>query len=241
MEKLEQTLIQLGFGEDERSVYRVLLEFGPQSITEAARKAGIYRPDVYAAIERLYAKQLVSIVPEGKRKVYVAAPPRRLKTLLAEILQEFDDALPSIEESVRYVPDKPVLHVLEGKKGVSAVFSDLVDTLGKGETFYRITSERNLAKTNAYLPHDYRERRDKKQLERFVLMRADIGKQKKTHMERATKYLPDEADLKSDVIELIYAHKVAIIDLNTETSLILESPALADFHKKIFQLLYRKL
>ena len=241
MEKLEQVLKQLGFSDNERTVYRGLLEFGPQSITDLARKIGLYRPDVYQALGRLTAKRLVTTAPRGKRKVYVAAPPRALRTLLGDLLSGFDDALPAIEEEVRFVPEKPTLHVLEGKKGLTAAFADVIDTLKKGETFYRITSERDLAHANSYLPRDYRERRDKKELERFVIMRPDIGVQKKSRMERAAKYLPADANLTSDVIELVYAHKVAFLDLNTETALIIESAPLADFHKKLFQLLYRKL
>jgi len=169
-----------------------------------------------------------------------------LRNLVEASLLELDHALPKLAERYKMRGKAPFVRVFEGKKGITAVFNNLVERLPKGGTFYRISAERDLARTNSYLPKDYREKRDAKSLERFVITERAIGEQKKKRMERAMKYFPC-GDKKSDVvfdqdtIELIYADTIALVDLNTETALVVESPPLAEFQKKLFRLLYQKL
>ena len=135
-----------------------------------------------------------------------------------------------------------MIKVLEGKKGIGYVFSDVVNSLQKGETFYRYTSEKDLDKVNSYLPKDYRQRRDAKHLERLVISNTVSGKQKKPRLERFIKFIPPEdAQFNQNIIQLIYGNKIAIIDLNKEMSIILQNQLLADFQKTIFKLLYKKL
>jgi hypothetical protein len=50
------------------------------------------------------------------------------------------------------------------------VFSDIINSLEAGDVFYRVSSERDVDLANKYLPKNYREIRDKKQLERYVIM-----------------------------------------------------------------------
>jgi len=39
----------------------------------------------------------------------------------------------------------------------------------------------------------------------------------------------------------IYGHKVAYIDFNTETSIVIENPMIAEFQRKLFKLAYNSL
>jgi sugar-specific transcriptional regulator TrmB len=184
----------------------------------------------------------VLTVIEGKRKQFVAAPPERVSDLFADLAQEMDEALPVLTREYAKSQETPTITHHEGRSGVTGIFADLVESTKRGETFYRYSSEKDLSHTNTYLPRDYRKKRDEKKLERFVITAPRIGKGKKVRMERAMKYIPEGFDLfDQDIIELIYAHKVAFIDLNTESGFVIESAPLADFHKKLFRLLYQKL
>ncbi|MDP3771421.1 MAG: hypothetical protein Q8R16_03925, partial [bacterium] len=59
---------------------------------------------------------------------------------------------------------------------------------------------------------------------------------------RAVKVVPPAYNLfQYDVVQLIYANKVAFMDYNTETALIIENSAVAEFQKNMFKLLYDKL
>lgn len=87
-----------------------------------------------------------------------------------------------------------------------------------------------------------RKLRDQKQLERFVITNAATQERKKPRLEKSVKIVPRNFDLfEYDATELIYADKIAFVDYNTETAVIIENPKLAEFQKKIFKLLFMKL
>lgn len=242
MQEIEKLLTNIGIGVQARSVYGALYTHGPLSVVHIAEKSGLYRPQVYEALEELISRKMVSVATKGKRKLYVAAPPAMLRDIALEFLATVERRLPELEEGYYRGESKPSIVTHEGRSGVTSVFADLVAASAKGETFYRYSSECDLDRTNTYLPRDYRKKRDAKKLERFVITAPRIGKGKKVRMERAMKYIPEGFDLfDQDVIELIYANKVAFIDLNTETSFIITNAKLAEFHKKLFRLLYQKL
>ena len=61
-------------------------------------------------------------------------------------------------------------------------------------------------------------------------------------LERELITIPAELDDFDDNISLsIYGNKIAYIDFSTESSIIIEHQALADFHKKMFRMLYVSL
>lgn len=242
MEKLHAILRSLGLDKDEIRLYGTLFTDGGMSVVDIARKLSLHRPRVYALLEQLRVRGLIDVHLRGKRQEYIAVSPERLKDIVMRIAEDTEQVLPELDRHYRGGKEKPSIATYEGAAGVTAVFRDLVESAARGETFYRYTSEKDLDRTNRYLPRDYRKIRDAKKLERFVITAPRIGKGKKVRMERAMKFIPPGFDLfDQDIIELLYADKVAFIDLNTETSFIIESKALADFHKKLFRLLYQKL
>ncbi len=242
MEKLSQLLSSLGVSHEEASLYTLLFTEGALSVTEITKQGKLHRPRAYTLLASLRARGLVDVHVQGKRQSYVAASPEKLKDIVTRMAQQTDSIFSELRSMYGGGKEKPAITVHEGGAGVTQVFRDLVESSKKGETFYRYSSEKDLDRTNAYLPRDYRKMRDAKGLERFVITAPRIGKGKKVRMERAMKFIPEGFDLfDQDVIELIYGAKVAFIDLNTETSFIIESPKLADFHKKLFRLLYQKL
>ena len=242
MDKLRQLLSAIGIDEQAIGVYTHLFISGESSMIDIAHALSIHRPRLYQLIDDLTLRGLVVTVTHGKRKKYMAAPPERVSDIFTALSKEMNDVLPQLSREYRQSKEKPVMTHFEGRTGVTNVFADVVESTKRGETFYRFSSEKDLDHTNTYLPRDYRKRRDEKKLERFVITAPRVGKGKKARMERAMKYIPEGYDLfDQDVIELIYANKVAFIDLSTEHSFVIESAALADFHKKLFRLLYQKL
>jgi hypothetical protein len=65
---------------------------------------------------------------------------------------------------------------------------------------------------------------------------------KKYRPERDLVIIPKKIDEFDDnVFMSIYADKVAYIDFNTESSIIIENKQIADFQKKLFRLLFKSL
>lgn len=242
-DKINNLLKKLGLTEPEISVYFYLLERGlALSVSDIAKGILSFRPIVYKALPLLSEKNLVSSVVKGKRKQYIAEPPEKIRNMLADLSVDIEETIPDLEDIYRQPKNKPTVRFLEGRKGIAYVFADILDSVKRGDVFYRYTSSKDLKKTNSYLPKDYRKRRDDKNLERYVISSEAVESQKEPDLNRNTKIVPPEFDLfNQNIVQIIYGPKVAIIDINTETALIIENEQFADFQKKIFKLLYSKL
>ncbi len=241
-----EILSKIGLSEHESSVYISLVKMGPMTVSGISRETRLHRPSVYKVLPELQEKGFVSVTPKGKRKKYVAEPPRRLRALVENMGSNFDNMLSELEAEYGSSETKPIIKYLEGGSGIKFVFEDLITSLKRGETYYRYTSEseKDKSKANKYLPQDFRKRRDNKDIERLVICNeSTFGRKKqKQTLNRSLKMIPAEYDLFDyDVSMFIYDDKVAYIDYNTETAFIVENKTISEFQKKIFRLLYNKL
>jgi sugar-specific transcriptional regulator TrmB len=242
MEKISLFLEKLGFDRKEVVVYLTLLENGAMHVSDIAVKSKLYRPDVYRSIDVLEEKSAISKTLKGKRTFYVAEDPKKLKNVIDDLSVEFDEKISDLEEVYNKGKQKTSLRVFEGKKGIESIFLDVVTSLKRKEVFYRYSSSADQKKTNSYLPKDYRLIRDKKNLERFVITSEAVGKTKKGRMERDMKFIPEIDDsFDQNIVQFIYGNKVAFIDVESETGMIIENQRMADFQERIFRILYSKL
>lgn len=240
--EINEILQKIGLSEKESRIYIALLKSGPANVSDICRRIGIHRPLIYKVLPDLIEKGIVSISPKGKRKEFTAESPEKLKGLFIKLTQDFEMAIPELEQMHQAAGKRPIVKFLQGRKGLQFVFEDLIASLKKGDVFYRYSSRKETTFGDKYLPQNYRKLRDQKQLERFVITNESIAKIKKPRLERAVKIVPPKYDLFSyDIAQLIYGNKIAFLDYNTETAAIIENPQIAEFQKKIFKLLYDKL
>jgi sugar-specific transcriptional regulator TrmB len=238
----KEILQKIGLSEDESAVYLALLRFGALSISQLSEKTKLYRPSVYKAIPSLEEKGLAHSTKKGKRKLYMATSPEKLSSLLSSLGNDLSRALPDMLAEFNKKEKRPFVIFLDGVAGIRRVYDDIVTTLKKGDTFYRYSSSRSPKKRDYYVSRDYPKKRDEKQLERYVITSEGAGKLKKPKFEKSVKTVPKSFDLfEYDITQIIYADKIAFVDYNTETAIIIENPVIAQFQQKIFKLLFLKL
>ena len=241
----QQFLEKLGFSKHESALYLALLEYGRSSVSELSRKTGLYRTQIYDALGGLIREELVTVSPKGKYKVYTAESPKLLEKKFLDLSNRFDEEIAELS-SLQHSPDteRPIVKYIEGQKGITAIHDDIVTTLKRGDIYYRYSSSKitkNEWRHN-YLSKKYRILRDQKKLERMVITNLPNKLQKRSRLEREIKVVPPDFDLfEYNVSQVIYGNKVAVIDYNTETAVVIENPTIAKFQQKIFQLLFRKL
>lgn len=233
---------RLGYPKHAEKVYEaVLTSEVALAVSTIATHTKLPRMTVYRCLESLVTDALIEPVTVGKRTFYGPGTPGRL----AEVTRLADAESGQIAAAYtqKYSADAPrSVRFLHGAAGIRAAFDDVIEHTPKSETFFRYTSEKDLAKVNAYLARDYRERRDKKKLERKVISNAISGMQKKSRLERFIRFIPEEAaQFQQNIIQLVYGKRVSIIDLNKEEVMIVENEHLAEFQKTIFRLLYERL
>lgn len=243
--KHELFLQKLGLTPRESIVYLTLLQHGQMGVSDISRKCGLYRTDIYLALGRLIEEGLATVLLKGKYRAYKAAPPKTLEKKFLELASSFDeeiDALCVIEHTAS--GDRPVINYVEGQKGITDIHDDIVTTLKKGDVYYRYSSSvaAGIEKRPNYLSKKYRVLRDQKQLERKIITNAAYKAIKHSRLEREIKVVPSDFDLfEFNISQIIYGDKVAVIDYNTETAVVIENKTIAKFQAKIFELLFRKL
>ena len=235
-------LEKLGLNKHEKGVYLTLVKHGSLNVTEIERKGRLHRPAVYKGLEKLLEKELIRISIKKKTKYYQAEHPRKLKQLVEDLSEEVDTAILEIQDLFRPQGARVAVEFFEGRDGIKSIFKDIVTTLKRGDTFYRFSSSRDVKRANTYLPKNYRHIRDAKRLERLVITNKKAAVTKKPRLERFIKTIPYDLDPFSyDVTQIIYGNRVAYIDYNSETGVIIENPLIASFQKGIFTLVYKQL
>jgi sugar-specific transcriptional regulator TrmB len=219
------------------AVYLALEKGGPMHASAIARSARVHRPALYLSLAALKEKKLLTLTTFGKRTFYAAKPRAHIDALLHGARAASDALL-----AERPARSSMGIRYFEGDKGITAVFTDVLEHSKRGDTFYRYTSERDLDAVNRLLPSDYRNKRDAKRLERQVISNPESGARKRSRLERFIKYLGnDKESFRHNAIQLIYGSRIAFIDLNEKRSFIIDNSTLADFQKTIFRALYRRL
>jgi len=238
-------LTKLGLSAHESVVYVALLEYGKMGVSEIARKTELHRTMIYEALLGLDREGLVGTELKGKYKIYVAESPKKLEAKFLELSNQFDEKINELSQIKRARTTlRPAIKYVEGRKGITAIYDDIVDTLKKGDVYYRYSSAKvnGVEKRDSYLSKKYRMLRDQKELERKVITNVANKEQKRPRVEREVKVVPSDFDLfEYNVSQVIYGNKFAVIDYNTETAVVVDDATIAKFQSKIFELLFRKL
>jgi len=239
----QRILEKIGLNKHEGAIYLALLELGPSHIAQISEKTSIHRPLIYKALPSLIDRKLVTQTKRGKRTIFMAEPPNRLEGLFDDLKIDFFEILPDLEDQYSNNELKPRVRFLEGRDGTKRIFDDIVRSLKKGDVFYRYSSNRDgQEKKDKYVPRGYRKMRDEKKLERQVITNDQTAQHKIAKLDRFVKIMPNDfGPFDHNVTEIVYGDKIAFIDYNSETAMIIESKRIADFQRHIFKMLYKKL
>lgn len=240
--EFEELFKRLGCSAHTHEVYQHLYESTkPVLVAHLALAVGVSRAQIYRNLDELLERRLVSVVHVGKRTGYRAESPRRIEEEFTRVMKRVTRSVESY--TARREKELPqYIRFFTGFSGIRAVFDDVVAHTPKKDTFYRYTSERDLASVNKYLSPQYRKERDRRKLERLVISNPISGKQKKPRLERFIKYIQPEVNtFDQNIIQLVYGNRLAFINLNTEEAFVIEDASLASFQRVIFGQLYRKL
>jgi DNA-binding transcriptional ArsR family regulator len=242
MKKYLSLFRRLGLSDKEARIYLDLLAHGMSSVAAVVERTGLHRPEAYRYLPVLRERGFVSEVRKGKRRLFTPESPAAVRGLVQGLSRDADALLPELEGMYARAERRPHVKFAEGPKAVTAVFADIVDTLRPGATFYRVSAERDVDRANAYLPADYRARRDAKNLERYVIMSERSARKKRPRLERDLVVIPPSLDeFDDDVQMIVYGDRVAYIEYGSETAVTIHDPNVAKFQAKLCRLLFRAL
>jgi sugar-specific transcriptional regulator TrmB len=109
-----------------------MLELGPASVQDIAKKAGINRTTTYVMLEGLKKHGLVSTFERGKKTMFAAENPQALVEILTRQSNEIaakknklEESLPRLLAIFNTVDDKPRVRFLEGEEPLREIMQKI--------------------------------------------------------------------------------------------------------------------
>jgi sugar-specific transcriptional regulator TrmB len=237
---LAEKLEGAGLDKKEAAVYLAVLEIGPASISDIAKKATIKRPTTYHYIEGLAKRGLIYKTSRGKRTLYNADDPQKLATVLEEKKRNIEKLIPELQSLYLSAPKQPRIKFYEGKEGIMTVYEEIFNTtqiiyaVFSPEKFFEVfTKEEDkrfseILKTAGGRIHNLLELSEK--AKEFVKYDYYKG------IERS-KFLPEDIKFSTDI--LIAGDKVAMISFQNLTAVIIQNEEIADTLRVLLKFIWK--
>ncbi|TAN33416.1 hypothetical protein EPN28_02600 [Patescibacteria group bacterium] len=144
---IQNTLKELGLGENEALLYEVLLKTPDATIPQLRQQTNFSRTMLYYVLDNLIASDLATEKKPGagdksKKTMYNAAPPEKLEDFVADQEKEIQrqkamlgDVLGDLKSSYRLAHHKPGVKFYEGPEGIKEVTFDSLKAKGEIYTF----------------------------------------------------------------------------------------------------------
>ncbi|GEM_PF-3895988 len=135
----EETFQLAGLTTTEAKVMSVMIRIGLAGPSEIASEAGLFRPQVYDALERLKQKNFVSYVVKNKRRVYSISDTKAITELLKKKQEEISKAIPEVMRAFAGA-EKENITILTGVKGIKTMLNTTMETMKAGpkRNIYRV-------------------------------------------------------------------------------------------------------
>lgn len=237
-----ETLIALGFSQNETAVYLSLLRLGKGTVSQIARKAHINRTTGYDILDNLISKGLASISGKEPKQEYVAESPDALRSFTESGLEHAKSNLRRAEnlipqlKSLHHIGGRPQVQFYEGTEGLIHVYED---TLTSHEPIRAYATVDDMHKAlPRYFPAYYKRRAAKGIFARGIIPKTPMAIERATHnAEEAREIAFVPADKYYFSPEMcIYDNKLMIASWREKLGIIIESAEIADAMKKVFEL-----
>jgi HTH-type transcriptional regulator, sugar sensing transcriptional regulator len=239
----ETQLKDLGFSEKEARVYLALIELGPSTTTEIARRAKINRTTGYDILESLASQGLVNLMGKTKIQKFFAENPEKVIVFLENKIKKEQDRLRQAHAllpellSVYNIKEKPKVRFYEGIEGLKEAFEDTLTSYGE-ILAYAVGADMFKALGHDYF-QNYFEKRKEKSIKVRVIAPDDPGSRAVAMNDK--KQLRESLLIPKDkfyfsVETNIYGNKIMIASWKEKFALIIESEEIANAQRKVFEL-----
>lgn len=247
-EELEKLLEELNISGNEAKIYIACLELGPTTITKIARKAEVERTTVYATLERLREKGLVSgPIKEYSRQIQVESPEKLLvlarqkKKAIESKENQFKEILPDLLASVIQRGKQPKVRFYEGKEQFIQVFDQALDET-KEKMFFFGAASIFVDLISYQFEKEWIKRRVRKKIHIDILVHktpltAQFKKDEIKEM-RTTKFLSQ--DMKFEASFLLWSNKIVLWNPVVPLAIAIEDEIIAKMFSEMFLGLWQK-
>lgn len=239
----EKQLTSLGFSAREARVYLALLELGPSTTTDIARKASINRTTAYPILESLANDGLINFIGQSKIQKFAAESPEKVISFLEEKVRQNQENLKRAQSllpellSVFNVGGKPKVKYYEGINQIREAFEDTLTT--KGELLaYAVGTDAFDALGEEYFKNYFKKRTARNITVRCIAPDDSDSKditRNDTEELRETVLVPHDQFYFSTETN-IYNNNILTVSWREKFAVIIESEEIASAQKKMFEL-----
>ena len=233
---LKSILQQFGFSENEISVYLASLELGLSSAQDIAKKAGIKRTTAYSVLDYLVQRGIMSKTEDKGRTRFLVESPEKLLSMITNLQMEFSKLMPELQAIYNAKPTKPKIVFYEGDLAIQNVYDDTLKE--SPEEILEWNTNKFFERTT--VDQNYIEKRVKANIKARRM--AAVGSLwHKKHKAKDKEELSETLILPKDKFNLdievnIYNNKIAFLNYAENMSVIIESKAIADAMKQVYEL-----
>lgn len=135
---INDNLKTLGLTDNEIKIYLAILKLGKTTGTQIRKSTGITNSRVYAAIDSLLSKGLITYEKHPTGKVYGALDPSVIKEYVVDRMKKLEESIP-ILKSMQNIDQKSTdTAVFEGFHGFKSAMLQMTQECPVGETVYII-------------------------------------------------------------------------------------------------------
>lgn len=117
-------LEKLGLSEGEAKTYLAALELGETTVARIAKKAEMKRTTAYEFVEGLRRQGLITVGRQGKRAVYIAEDPKKLRAQAEERTKLVEELIPGLLAMANVIDRKPTVRYFENQEGIYDIYRE---------------------------------------------------------------------------------------------------------------------
>jgi len=239
-----EILRNVGLTDTEIRVYLSLLGLGATSAGKIVEETGLYRKNLYDALNRLVEKGLVTYVIENKIRIFQPKDPANLisyleekKARIEENKKEVEDILPGLKARFDSMAPEIESEIYRGTEGIKAI---LTDCLKHKEVLFIGATGDVEDRLPYFWPH-YNKKREKLKC-RWKLLLIHEAKDRKITKSRYYEYKILPKMLSGLNVIYIYGDFVAnVLWLEKPVAFVIRHKNLANNYRKYFHYLWRSI
>ena len=239
----------LGLSENEARLYSLMLLHPKSTVQELQQKSPFPRTMLYYVLKQLMEKNLISLVKQKFRSVYVAEDPERLYDLLDQRQKQFEihkadtrKIIPELRRAYRLSSERPGTTLFEGLDQYKAALDDIFTT--EADIMYVYVPRDGDNKPGLELRLECDKKRQKKDIAMHLLVADEknaqgLKKQYKNNRLVQIRMIPADRDIE-DVDIRLYTGKMLYTRYNKREpiSLLIDDVPLYKMQRMLFQNLW---
>jgi len=248
---IEKLLSSLDFTPEETRTYMALLDSGPITAGDLAKRTGIPRPSLYGFLGKLVDKGAITQTLKNGIKVFIAEQPEVITKLFRNKIERletdriaYEKIIPDLQNNLDLDFTNPRFEFFEGREGVQNVLKDLLLYSGiETQSFWPIQSMIDILSPEFFHDHNKIRIQNKTSVRALWPEKQIINMKDHPYLGAGKEFLREiriaPPEINCTMGYWIYKNKIAFLSSRRECfGFIIESQELVEMHLAQFEALW---